>query len=447
MTTIYLPVEVIKRELTSRAMQASKLAASGNICYVFEHTFFDRNGWPDSGIYIGKNCFRTERPYPYTYYKAMKDAGISLWYLDEEGGPYTGESEEGWCKELRLRMDPAGLQADDKILAWGLWQQQWHLENGAQCEVHATGSPNFDIYQKKYHTFFSERDLEKTGGMNNFILINTRFSIANPLNSSSSLQELMKAGSPVSTLIPSDFIENIFLNESYLFLQFIELVRELAKQLPDEQIVLRPHPAESDQIYKAMTKNLSNVHVIGQGSAESWIRQSRLLIHNGCTTATQAHIAGKPVISYCPEPKASGSITTLGFQNKMGKKCSTVDDVIASIKNGCMAANADATAEISRSIARLDTVDYIVNMVNEHNRQHHGESKGNHLIGTSHKTYKLQSLKDVARRAASFLSISPREMFDYDAFSEISDLVGIWNKGFGFNVKIEKVAEGCYVFY
>ena len=124
MKTVYLPLEIPNRELMARAFMATSLAKDDCAVYVFEHTLFDRIGWPSQGIYIGKNCFRTEVPYTTKYYNKMKKSKVDLWYLDEEGGVYSG-NKESQKEILDHRLNSGDLDENDKILTWGLWQKDW----------------------------------------------------------------------------------------------------------------------------------------------------------------------------------------------------------------------------------------------------------------------------------------------------------------------------------
>ena len=86
MTVFYLPIEHSTRELTAKVFLANRLAQEGHIPIIFRSDILDTPGWPSAGVYIGKNCFRTEWPYSLKYYKKMKSSGVDLWHLDEEGG-------------------------------------------------------------------------------------------------------------------------------------------------------------------------------------------------------------------------------------------------------------------------------------------------------------------------------------------------------------------------
>ena len=174
MSIIYLPIEVSKRELISKTFLATKLASLGHQVVVFESSLFDQAGWFYPGIYIGKNCFRTEVPYTLKYYNQMKDSNVDVWYLDEEGGIYNTFDQSYWSDMLKNRVNSSDLDHQDKIFSWGLWQADAYKHKDLRAPIHITGSPNFDILQKKYNDSLSAYDLSQTDDEINYILINLR---------------------------------------------------------------------------------------------------------------------------------------------------------------------------------------------------------------------------------------------------------------------------------
>ena len=150
MTVFYLPIEHSTRELTAKVFLANRLAQEAHIPIIFRSDILDTTGWPSAGVYIGKNCFRTEWPYSLKYYKKMKSSGVDLWHLDEEGGILYGRDEEEWKKRIATRVDPTSLDSNDKILTWGEWQAESFSSKKPTAEIRIVGSPLFDLFQKKY---------------------------------------------------------------------------------------------------------------------------------------------------------------------------------------------------------------------------------------------------------------------------------------------------------
>ncbi|SFC96420.1 surface carbohydrate biosynthesis protein [Thiohalospira halophila DSM 15071] len=83
-------------------------------------------------------------------------------------------------------------------------------------------------------------------------------------------------------------------------LAFIEAVRHLAESNDEYDIVLRPHPVESIEAWKVYLEGIPNVHVIREGSITAWVNNAFAVMHNGCTTALEATVFGKPVVTYLP---------------------------------------------------------------------------------------------------------------------------------------------------
>ena len=54
-----------------------------------------------------------------------------------------------------------------------------------------------------------------------------------------------------------------------------------------------------------------------------------VLVHNGCTTAIEAHLAGRPIINYSVRSAVRDSVRT---PNLLGTSCTSEDQVIATIK-------------------------------------------------------------------------------------------------------------------
>ena len=432
MSVIYLPVEVLNRELMARAFLAVKLAANGNKVYIFEHTFFDRNGWLESGIYIGKNCFRTEVPYTKIYYDNMKRSKVDLWYLDEEGGIYPG-NEDSQKKRLMCRINPNDLDQKDKILLWGKWQYQVMKEENPEASIAITGSPNFDVLQEKYHKSLLEWDLNVTEGKKDFILINTRFSIGNPKKG---IDSVFDKNNPGSKLLSSEIMENHFIADNKMMMNMLEMSVFLAKKLPDEEIVIRPHPGENLNIYEQVLKNYNNISVINSGGVESWIRLSKILIHNGCTTAIQAAVAGKKVITYIPE-----CISSLENQfspeipNMVGDIVTSQDDLLSSIYKKDV-----VDSEIWReTISVIDSVDKISKLVDEYSIYQNSYK---------YKYFIREKLTDYIRMISD-LSYFPKNKnkFDYKRFSELKDLLSVAGEVYKVKVNYKMITRGCYSVY
>jgi len=437
MTCIYLPVELCSRELMVRAYLATSLAKNGHKVYVFEHTLFDRLKWPSAGIYIGKNCFRTEVPYSKAYYNEMKKNDIDLWYLDEEGGIYSGNAKDQE-EVLTHRLEVNELEKRDKVLVWGEWQKKVFNLKKPYAEVVISGSPNFDIFQEKYKDSLLEWDLNVTGGLKDFILVNTRFSQGNPKRG---IDFIFNNKQPHSEKLPKLYMEEVFIAHNRLLLSVIELCLHLAQALPNEKIIIRPHPGESIDIYKNLTKKFKNISVISKGGVESWIRLSKALIHNGCSTAVQAIIAKKNVITYIPENITAVEKNHSAYlPNTIGRVANNPEDVLLSINKPYKNENNIWIDTISE----IDSINFISKLVEESELNKNSRLNKTGVL----KFFLLERVKDLLRSSIrNIFSSQVNTKFDYKEFSRLSDLVNIANNHYDSNVQCKKITNGCYSIY
>jgi hypothetical protein len=84
------------------------------------------------------------------------------------------------------------------------------------------------------------------------------------------------------------------------FTKFMELPEELSRRFPANTIVIRPHPSEQLEPWKAKVGKLPNVEVIREGNVAEWILASEICIQHNCTTGVEAYCLGKTAIAYRP---------------------------------------------------------------------------------------------------------------------------------------------------
>jgi len=422
---VYLPLEVCRRELVGKVFLATRLAKDGHTVILFQSDFFDTFGWPASGIYIGKNCFRTERPYDTHYYKRMKSQGVSLWHLDEEGGIYAGQGPDDWSKRLAMRLDPNTLDADDKILCWGKWQANAFSTQKPAAAVLVTGSPNFDVFHPKYAAAFADYDRRQTNDEENYILVNTRFALTNgliPLH-----HHLMGKGA-MSKLLDRGHLAQSAVTVGALQYLLTKLILHLARSFPEKKFIVRPHPAEDPQFYSSIFDTLSNVSVRWSGDVGSWIRRSDALIHNGCTTAIQAAIAGKPVITFVPllEPAK----VEFKLPNTVGDICQSEEEVVDVLDH--LSPYRKTKNEFSYTISGTESIESIAQLVTSNSSRALDAKRFDDIHKHIAKKHAISKVKQRIRRGLSLLypemgrrMETEAKQFDYEFFSEAPVLHGL----------------------
>ena len=324
---ILLPIETINRELDFKLVLAGYLSGQGHQIYIGQHDFLMRlvpllnNG----GIYIGKNIFNAdaseEKGEKYYFLKKNK---FDIIYLNEEGAVFF-KGEESMIERLEKLYNLNFFDENDHVCVWGNLQQKLEKRRSTKVEIHCTGHPRFDLCKKEWHSLYETKvdKIKKT--YNNFILINGNFSAANPGNGIEHYfnEEKMKD--------EKVRLENIstFAYQSGQLLSMVKLTHHLASAFPELNFIYRPHPSEDHNYYKILFAGAKNIHVKHDGNVINWILASKLLIHDGCTTAIEATLAGVPVVNY----KLNFDVTRdIWFPNQMGEQIDNFDKIISYIK-------------------------------------------------------------------------------------------------------------------
>ena len=85
-----------------------------------------------------------------------------------------------------------------------------------------------------------------------------------------------------------------------IFHEFQRVLPAISEQFADKKIIIRPHPSENPKFWNSFMERHSNIEVVRENTAIPWLLGAKAIIHNGCTTAAEAALLGKPAISYCP---------------------------------------------------------------------------------------------------------------------------------------------------
>lgn len=438
MSTVYLPVEVGRRELMARAFLATRLAGEGHETFVFVSDFFDRWGWPGPGIYIGKNVFRDFPPHDMTFYKRMKAAGVSIWYHDEESAIFPGEGPEEWLHHLARRTDVTVMAADDKLLVWGEFQRNYYEQLKPPPELHLIGSVNFELYRPEYAEAFAEYDAKETGGLEDYILFNTRFTAPNPY--------WFGKGHVINSSLYTAFVSDAeryatLAHEGMVMYDFIGLIAELALKVPDRLICVRPHPSENPQFYRDVFAMLPNVKITDKGDAGSWIRRAACLVQNGCTTGLQANIAQKPVITFVP-PGSIDPVASCPLPNECGTLVETREQAIAAI---LAPPSEQRTGRWPMVISSLDTINTLARLVSA--------KKGTSSINEAHlKRIARRNLLDTVVRQTAYRAVPGKlkevalreRLLDRPLFARFPELVAVASRKWTAPVRVDACSRDCW---
>ncbi len=437
---IYIPIEVAKRETLPKSFLAAALAGEGFTVYLFEDYLFDKYGYPGPGFYIGKNCFKTEVPYSLEHYWKIKKQGINILYLDEEGGIYSGLDKRKWEERIIQRTDPESFCPEDYYFAWGSWQGDV-FSKYSKANVIVTGSPNYEICKPIYENVLKKIDIQIRGNDEKYILVNTRFTLANPAEN---LGEPFSEDSPSSKLVDTD-VETSSYTLDYIYLGlFLNMIKNIATSFMDMKIVVRPHPAENPQLYSIVFRKYKNIEVRSDGNISTWLRNAVAVVHTGCSTALQGVMANKDVISYVPSLDHSvQSSADIGLPNKVGIRAGTVEEIIEIINKLLTHKNHDFDNNKSifnDTVADVDSIKTIVNILNKINSNSKYDNEK-----SLHDTIILYYIKcNIMLRRFFSKRMQKKDNFDRLEYDKIPLYIEAASDYYFKTMKADKICEGLF---
>jgi len=336
---LLMPVENQVRELDSKLLLACIAARRGFFSVIgprremhIQITSFPRSIYLAKSMPVHRNII----------FRIMRKLGHEIVAWDEEALVHP-QAETYY----RRRVCPLGIKYVSHLFAWGednaeLWRQYPYLPSGTP--IHVTGNPRVDLLRQELSGFYQldAKELRRTYG--NFILINTNFNHVNAFSPDLNLfRPAKKPGEEpkfgrAAKGMSRDYAEGLRDHKQAVFQDFQRLIPALEKAFPEYNIVVRPHPTESQDIYHELAAKCNRVHVTNEGNVVPWIMASEAVIHNGCTTGVEAYVMRVPAISY---RATANDYYDLGFYrlpNLLSHQCfdfqqlrTTLGDILAGI--------------------------------------------------------------------------------------------------------------------
>lgn len=294
---IYQHVEIAARELDSKLLLAVIAASRGHDVLVSEMADIIRGvraGALAPGVVHTKSL--TPSKMKFGLHQMLTDAGFYITSIDEEGGLI----DHGYEKFAKVRYSEETIANASAVFGWGVEDTETlkRLYPGYLSKLHQTGSARADLWSPRFSHYW---DAPKGIPEKPYLLVSSNMGAANnirPLHESIRFER--RAG--YYQRDPEMFSRNFdIIAEDYrMTLAFIEAVRHLASANNEYDIVLRPHPVENIEAWKVYLEGIPNVHVIREDSITAWVKHAFAIMHNGCTTALEASVSGKPVVTYLP---------------------------------------------------------------------------------------------------------------------------------------------------
>jgi surface carbohydrate biosynthesis protein len=215
----------------------------------------------------------------------------------EEGLVYSNAEEYG-----RRKIEREAYDLLERFFCWGDNHAHDMVET-LQCNANkivVTGNPRFDLHRADLRAFFADRVERIRHKYGPYILITTKFSQYNGYVSQYAALQKMKVLGKVQNVEQEKEASGQMEFHKAGFLGFMEAIDAISHHYPDYAIIVRPHPSERHDPWKAKAATLKNVEVACEGNVAEWILGAEVLIHNNCTTGVEAYLLGRPAISYRP---------------------------------------------------------------------------------------------------------------------------------------------------
>ena len=324
---IYIDVEISSRELDSGLLLAILAASKGHkvlVSRLSEIILGFKSGILAPGIFHTTNLAPTRQKI--LRHQNIINNGSIITSIDEEGGFI----DRGYDRFAKDRYSNQTLEQSAAVFSWGSedYEGLKKIYNKHSGIIHITGSARADLWKSKFYKYWgAPKKIPKKP----YLLVSSNmFSLTKMTPFYKNFKYLKQAG----------YFErdpDLFFNQFRYASEdsrktgaFVEAIMHLANNSNGFDIVLRPHPVENIEAWKIFLEDIPNVHVIQDDSITPWVNNAFAVMHNSCTSAIEATISGKPVITYIPFHQ---EFSSREIPNKLGHQIETLEELSKTVNN------------------------------------------------------------------------------------------------------------------
>ena len=201
---------------------------------------------------------------------------------DAEGGVLSNSgarSPENWARYTR---EGGFAPLISRYFFWGAVVRDAFVANCVLPpeKTIVTGCARYDLCSDRWRPTLGEETAD-------YILVNTNFSLVNPLLSSG---EAAVKASFKSVGHTEAFINELYSDTLAVFRRFLGEIRRITATHKSDRFVVRPHPFEKPEIYEEHLKDMPNVRVDPHGDVLAAILRAKAVIHVNCGSAVEANL-------------------------------------------------------------------------------------------------------------------------------------------------------------
>lgn len=287
---LYLPMEIFPREYLGKLALACYVV-NPNVSVIFGYNHRVRQLALDAaqaGVYYeikGRTQVGME------YLDQLRQSGFKLVAQDEEAGI----AYRNWEDFVFWRQEASGTEFFDLFFSWGPKDYEGYSRKSHKENIRNTGSPRSVFWGHFGLNFYEEKVVELKELMGDYILIITGFATKNSLLS---MGEVKKQYSQLGYNRNSWEARKSRISwqseaEKLTFALIDKLVSKTNKH-----IVIRPHPAEDDSVWRNRYDNNERITVTKNGESLPMVLAASAVFHTGSTVAFESISCGIPTFNY-----------------------------------------------------------------------------------------------------------------------------------------------------
>lgn len=291
-TTLLIPVEIQVREMDAKILLAAAAAERGFSVIMGSRAFihFQAASVPP-GIYVAKSM----RTLSIRMFEILRELGHEIFAYDEEALVRAPDYEY-----YRWRLCPETVGQVAHLMAWGEDDagvlRAYEGYRGAPIAI--TGNPRIDLMRPELREYYRPEVDTIRARYGDFVLVNTNFNKVNHFFAG--LSELKSAAEVGADAGANPFEAGKGRHKLALFQQFLEMLPTLCAALPDQTILVRPHPAENHAPWLAVAERCPNLRVANEGNVVPWLLACKALVANSCTTQVESALLDVPTLNFEP---------------------------------------------------------------------------------------------------------------------------------------------------
>lgn len=299
MMIIYLPVHKTVRELDGKLFFALKAAAKGFTVVMGRKSrvlkLLERGA---RGIFFDTRMNQSRVTVSSKNHQAIRKMGHEIWLFDEEVTSLNDAQAYAKTQISKEVVENASI-----VLAWSDFHASVLTQVSPSKEVFVTGHPRYDVYDPRLRGIYGRDVRRHRKSFGRYVLISSSFGEL-AFGGRKAVEERISVNRSKGFL--KDEADVRFYREEAAYRRetleaFIVDIVELARSHSNVNFVVRPHFTETEEMWSVILESqLPNLHVVHDGPIASWIHGSIGLIHHHCSTAVEAYLLGKQVVSYVP---------------------------------------------------------------------------------------------------------------------------------------------------